>query len=99
MQGLDLPTTPQAVMPVSPAPPASEPAQTEDELHMDRLREFFAANRPENVSRVPELYAKMGKQIWAAMELKDPGKTAAFTTVCYFSLATCMLTQHSGKFL
>ncbi len=63
-------------------PPVPAPKQlTEDELHIERLKQFFAANRPENVSRVPELYAKMGKQIWAAMELKYPGKTAAYTEV------------------
>jgi hypothetical protein len=63
-------------------PPVPAPKQlTEDELHVERLKQFFAANRPENVPRVPELYAKMGKQIWAAMELKYPGKTAAYTEV------------------
>ena len=63
--------------PVAPAPaPLSG-----DELHMERLREFFAENRPENVARVPELYGKLGKQIWAAMELKYPGKTAKYTVV------------------
>ncbi len=53
---------------------------------MERLRQFFAANRPENVPRVPELYAKLGKQIWAAMETKYPGQTAAFTQVRIFNV-------------
>ena len=57
------------------------PALTGDELHMQRLREFFAENRPDNVPRVPELYSKLGKQIWAAMEAKYPGKTAKYTVV------------------
>ena len=67
------------------APPAAvapvELEMSEDELHMDRLRQFFAANRPDNVPRVAELYGKLGKQIWVAMEGKYPGKTAAYTHV------------------
>ena len=70
----------------SPAPPQPEAAVaaplSEDELHMQRLREFFAENRPENVARVPELFGKVGRQAWAALELKYPGKTAKFTVVC-----------------
>ena len=60
---------------------APAPALTGDELHMQRLREFFTENRPDNVPRVPELYGKLGKQIWAAMEAKYPGKTAKYTVV------------------
>ena len=52
-----------------------------DELHVERLRQFFAAHRPDNASRAPELYAKLGKQIWAGLELKYPGTTAQFTQV------------------
>ncbi len=81
LQGLNLPVleAPQASEP-EPSLPAPA-ALSEDELHMERLREFFAENRPENVSRVPELFAKVGTQAWAALELKYPGKTAKFTVV------------------
>ncbi len=77
---------PALVEPVIALPPP-EPVPvsvplTEDELHMERLREFFAENRPENVARVPELFGKVGTQAWAALELKYPGKTAKFTVVC-----------------
>ncbi len=82
----------EAVAPSFPAP-AETPvavqevpiALSDDELHMERLRAFFAENRPENVARVPELYGKIGAQAWAALELKYPGKTAKFTVVCMLS--------------
>jgi predicted CopG family antitoxin len=62
----------------------SDPTNT-DGAHLARLKAFFQANRPENVPRVPELFAKMGKSIWQGLELKYPGKTAEFTIVrgCY----------------
>ena len=69
----------EATNPFADAAPV--PVLTGDELHMQRLREFFAENRPDNVPRVPELYGKLGKQIWAAMEAKYPGKTAKYTVV------------------
>ena len=53
-----------------------------DELHMQRLREFFSVYKPENVSRVGELYEKLGAQAWNALEMKYPGCTAQFTQVC-----------------
>lgn len=63
---------------------------------MERLRAFFAENRPENVARVPELYAKIGAQAWAALELKYPGKTAKFTVV---RIVIVMCTKQALLFL
>jgi hypothetical protein len=60
--------------------PEVDPMNT-DAAHIARLKAFFQANRPENVPRVPELFAKMGKTIWQGLELKYPGKTAEFTVV------------------
>lgn len=83
MDAADIPAPQEPI--ASVATPLSE-----DELHMQRLREFFAENRPENVARVPELFAKVGRQAWAALELKYPGKTAKFTVVCAAAY-TCVL--------
>lgn len=64
-------------------PAAVHPAPlSADDQHMQRLREFFSVYKPENVSRVGELYAKLGAQAWNALEMKYPGCTAQFTQVC-----------------
>lgn len=69
----------------SPAPvlasPPPAPFNPVEEAHMAALRKFFAANKPENVPRVPELFGKLGPQLWSAMEAKYPGKTAQYTEV------------------
>ncbi len=64
------------------APAAHHAPLSADEQHMQRLREFFSVYKPENVSRVGELYAKLGAQAWNALEMKYPGCTAQFTQVC-----------------
>ena len=50
-----------------------------DELHMKCLQAFYAKNYPVNLPRVRELYGKLGKGIWNALEKKYPGNTASYT--------------------
>ena len=48
---------------------------------MQRLREFFLENRPDNAPKAEELFGKLGRQIWASLEGKYPGKTAKHMVV------------------
>lgn len=54
---------------------------TGDALHIDRLRSYYAANRPENVVKCEGYFQRLGKQIWNQIEDKYPGTTSEFTVV------------------
>ena len=51
------------------------------EAHTAALRRFFVDHKPENVSRVSELFGKLGACIWEGLEAKYPGATAKYTQV------------------
>jgi hypothetical protein len=60
---------------------ASELGENDKAQHIIALRMFFQENRPDNVGRVPELFAKNGHRLWEALEKKYPGRTAKYTAV------------------
>jgi hypothetical protein len=55
--------------------------------HVERLREYFALHRPDNVPKAGELFDKLGVDIWGALESKYGG-TATFVEAS--------LTSHRG---
>lgn len=50
-------------------------------MHIKKLREFFAENKPENVPRAEEFFHTHGKEIWTMLSAKYPGKTDRFFAV------------------